>query len=85
MLPHFCNTLVDVGLAGCNHLICDLDEERGHPLRCVVVGGDTVDHADGIHKTWDVFNHGLLMMTNKSMLNISFSGGLGGYLACKIV
>lgn len=47
----------DVGLAGGDHLIGDLDKEGGHPFRSVVILGNTVDHSDGIHQARNMFHH----------------------------
>ena len=60
MVPDLADVPVDVGLAGGDHLVGDLDEERGHALWGVVVARDAVDHPDGIHQAWDVLNHGTL-------------------------
>ena len=57
MLPDLGDSLVDVVPAGGDHLVGDLDKERGHPLGGVVVGGDTVDHTDGVHQAGDVLQH----------------------------
>jgi len=40
-----------------DHLICDLDKQRGHPFRGVVILRNTVNHSNGIHQTGDVLNH----------------------------
>lgn len=40
----------DVLLAVDDHLVSDLDKEASHPIICIVVSGDGVDHLDAIHK-----------------------------------
>lgn len=56
----------NVGLAGGDHLIGDLDKERGHSLGGVVILRNTVDHSDGIHQAWNVFHHCGLQSKNHS-------------------
>ena len=40
----------NVLLAIVNHLLSDLNEESSHPVVCIVVPGDGVDHLDAIHQ-----------------------------------
>ena len=57
VFPDPVHSLDDVGLAGGDHLVGDLDKEGGHTLGGVVVGGDTVDHPDSVHQAGDVLHH----------------------------
>ena len=56
-IPDFADVVQDVALAGGDHLVGDLDKQRGHALGGVVVRRDAVDHADGVHQTRDVVHH----------------------------
>lgn len=56
-VPNPRHVMHDVGFTGGDHLVRDLDEERGHSLRGIIVLRDAVDHTDGIHQTRDVLNH----------------------------
>ena len=57
MVPDLADVVHDVVFARGDHLVGDLDKQRGHPLRGVVVLRDAVDHPDGIHQARDVLNH----------------------------
>ena len=57
MLPDLCHVLRQVGAAGADHLVGDLDKQRGHPLRRVVELGEDVDHPDAGHQSGDVVQH----------------------------
>ena len=52
--------MFDVSLAGCDHLIGDLDKEGGHALGGVVILRYAVDHSNSIHQAGDVLHHGSL-------------------------
>jgi hypothetical protein len=49
--------LVNVFLAGRNHLICYFDKKTRHSLGGVVVSGNGVDHSDCVDKTRNRGNH----------------------------
>ena len=57
MIPYLTDTHVYVGLAGSDHLIGYLHKQRGHTFGSVVVGGNGVDHSDGVHKARNVLHH----------------------------
>ena len=57
MLPDLGHALRQVGPAGADHLVGDLDKQGGHPLRRVVELGEDMDHADIGHQSGDVFQH----------------------------
>ena len=57
MVPDLANVVHDVMLAGCDHLIGDFHKQGGHSLGRIVVLGDTVDHSDSVHQTWNVLDH----------------------------
>ena len=57
MLPDLGHALRQVGPAGADHLVGDLDKQGGHPLCCVVELGVDVDHPDTGHQSGDVVQH----------------------------
>ena len=46
----------------------DLDKKSSHPLRCVVISGVTVDHANGINESWYTIDHANLKIQNTRMV-----------------
>lgn len=61
VVPDAGHALQQVAPAGGDHLVGDLEQQRGHPLRGVVVLRDGVDHLDTGHQAWNVLQHpGLL-------------------------
>ena len=61
MLPDAGHALHQVGPAGADHPVGDLEEQRGHALGRVVELGEDVDHADVGHQSGDVFQHAALL------------------------
>ena len=57
VVPDPGGALRQVTPAGGDHLVGDLEQQRGHSLGGVVVLRDGVDHPDTGHQTGDVLQH----------------------------
>ena len=57
VVPDAGGALRQVAPAGGDHLVGDLEQQRGHSLGGVVVLRDAVDHPDAGHQSRDVLQH----------------------------
>lgn len=56
-VPDSGHALRQVAPAGADHLVGDLQQQRRHSLRGVVVARDAVDHPDAAHQTGNKLQH----------------------------
>ena len=72
MFPYLHDIPVDISFAGGNHLVSDFDKEWCHSFWGVVISGDTMDHADGIHQAGNMLHHLGLKNSRKTEIYLKY-------------